>query len=86
VENAIGPIVGTMAVIIIFIIISAIQLDAFQAIKPYLFTTYIMSWRDFFDSPVDISEVLNSVMILFIHLIVFYSLTLYLFRKKDILT
>jgi ABC-2 type transport system permease protein len=86
VENAIGPIVGTMAVIIIFIIISAIQLDVFQSIKPYLFTTYIMSWRDFFDSPVEFSEILKSVLILVLHLVVFYSLTLYLFRKKDIVS
>lgn len=86
VENAIGPIVSTMAVIIIFIIISAIPLDAFQSIKPYLFTNYIMSWRDFFDKPVDLGEVLKSIMILLLHVVVFYSLTLYLFRKKDILT
>jgi ABC-2 type transport system permease protein len=86
VENAIGPIVGSMAVIIVFIIISAIQIDLFQAIKPYLFTNYIMSWRHFFDSPIDTSDILESILILLAHLVFFYSLTLYLFKRKDILT
>lgn len=86
VENAIGPIVGTMAVIIVFLIISAIQIDFFQNIKPYLFTNYILSWRLFFDSPVDISKILEAVLILAVHIVFFYSLTLYLFKRKDILT
>lgn len=86
VENAIGPIVSTMAVIIIFLIISAIQVSFFQDLKPYLFTNYILSWRYLFDKPVDTNEVLKSVAILFAHIIVFYSITLMLFKRKDILT
>ena len=86
VENAIGPIVSTMAVIIVFLIISNIQIDFFQTIKPYLFTNYIMSWRLLFDDPIDISEIIKAVSVLLIHLLFFFSLTLYLFRRKDILT
>jgi ABC-2 type transport system permease protein len=86
VENAIGPIVSTMAVIIVFLILSAIQIDFFQMIKPYLFTNYILSWRLLFESPVDVSEILKAVIILLAHIVFFYSLTLYLFKRKDILT
>lgn len=86
VENAIGPIVSTMAVIIIFLIISAIQVGFFQDLKPYLFTNYILSWRYLFDKPVDTNEVLKSVAILSAHIIVFYSITLILFKRKDILS
>lgn len=86
VENAIGPIVSTMAVIIVFLIISAIQIDFFQTIKPYLFTNYILSWRLLFDNPVNVTEILKAVLILMAHIVVFYSLTLYLFKRKDILT
>ena len=86
VENAIGPIVTTMAVIIVFLIISNIQIDFFQAIKPYLFTNYILSWRLFFDDPIDVSEILKAAAILLGHILFFYSLTLYLFKRKDILT
>lgn len=86
VENAIGPIVGTMAVIIVFVIISAIQIDFFQAVKPYLFTNYILSWHLFFDDPLDFTEILKSIGILLGHIIFFYSLTLFLFKRKDILS
>lgn len=86
VENAIGPIISTMAVIIVFLILSAIQIDFFQMIKPYLFTDYILSWRLLFESPVDVSEILKAVIILLAHIVFFYSLTLYLFKRKDILT
>jgi ABC-2 type transport system permease protein len=86
VENAIGPIITTMAVIIVFFIVSAIEIDIFQTIRPYLFTNYILSWRLFFDDPIDVSEILKSVAVLFGHIIVFYGLTAYIFKRKDILT
>ena len=86
VENAIGPIVSTMAVIIVFLIISNIQVDFFQTIKPYLFTNYIMSWRLLFDDPIDVSEITKAISVLLVHLLFFFSLTLYLFQRKDILT
>ena len=86
VENAIGPIVSTMAVIIVFIILSAINVDFFQTLKPYLFTNYILSWRLFFDTPVDYSELIKATIILAGHIVFFFSLTLFLFNRKDILT
>jgi ABC-2 type transport system permease protein len=86
VENAIGPIITTMAVIIVFLIISAIEINVFQAIRPYLFTSYMLSWRSFFDDPIDVSEILKSVAVLFGHIIVFYGLAAYIFKRKDILT
>ena len=39
VENAIGPIIATMAVVIALLIISNLPVDSFEPIKPYLFTT-----------------------------------------------
>ena len=86
VENSIGPIVSTMAVIIVFIILSAINVDFFQMIKPYLFTNYILSWRLFFDDPVDFAELTKATFILVGHLAVFFSLTLFIFKRKDILS
>ncbi|MBT8387985.1 MAG: ABC transporter permease [Ignavibacteria bacterium] len=86
VENAIGPIISTMAVIIVFIIVSAINIDLFQAIKPYLFTSHILKWREFFNNPVDTFEIIKSVLILVGHIVLFFSLTAFIFRKKDILS
>ena len=86
VENAIGPIISTMAVIIVFIIVSAINIDLFQAIRPYLFTSHILKWREFFNDPVDTFEIIKSVLILVGHIVLFFSLTAFIFRKKDILS
>jgi len=86
VENAIGPIISTMAVIIVFVIVSAINIDLFQAIKPYLFTSHILHWREFFNDPVDASKIVESALILLGHVILFFGLTSFIFRKKDILS
>ena len=86
VENAIGPIVSTMAVIIVFIIVSEIKIDLFKSIRPYLFTNYILSWRMFFSDPVNISKVLEAVLILFGHIVFLFSITAIIFKRKDILS
>lgn len=86
VENAIGPIISTMAIIIVFLILSAIQIDFFRNLKPYLFTSYMSSWRLFFDDPLDYKELIKSVFVLLIHIAVFFSATALIFKRKDILT
>ena len=86
VENAIGPIISTMAVIIVFIVISAININIFQNIKPYLFTTYMPSWRLFFDDKINYSEVINSCLILAGHVLLFFGAAAFIFKKKDILS
>lgn len=86
VENAIGPIVGAMAVIIIFMILSVLNIDFLQTLTPYYFTTYMPEWQSFFTDPVDHSEVLKSGLILIGYIAVFYIVALSLFLKKDILS
>jgi ABC-2 type transport system permease protein len=86
VENAIGPIITTMAVIIIFIIISAIDVDIFRSVKPYLFTNYILNWREFFNDPLDRHEIIKSIYFLSGHIIVLFGITALIFQKKDILS
>ncbi|HSD63728.1 MAG TPA: hypothetical protein VLB50_08010, partial [Ignavibacteriaceae bacterium] len=86
VENAIGPIISTMAIIIVFLILSAIQIDFFENLKPYLFTSYMSSWRLFFDDPVDYHTLTQSVLILLVHITVFFGAAAIIFKRKDILT
>ena len=86
VENAIGPIVSTMAIIIVFVIISALNIEFFQSIRPYLFTNYMQSWRSFFDDPIDVHDILKSAGVLVGHVIFFLGTTVYVFNKKDILS
>ena len=86
VENAIGPIVSTMAVIIIFIILSAFDVEILREIRPYLFTNYMLDWREFFNDPLDFAEITKSVSVLSGHIIVFFAATTLIFNKKDILS
>lgn len=83
-ENSIGPIVSTMAVIILFTIIGSMEVSVFQSIKPFLFTTHMASWRSFFEDPVPYSKIINSVIILLIHNILLVSIAIIKFNKKDI--
>ncbi len=86
VNNSIGPIVGTMAVIVIFLIIGELPFELFEKISPYLFTKYMTVWLEAFDYPIDWSEIIKSLSILLAHILLFFSITLLSFRKKDILT
>jgi ABC-2 type transport system permease protein len=83
-ENSIGPIVSTMAIIILFTIIGTLDVTVFDAIKPYLFTTHMASWRSFFEDPVRIDAILQSVVVLVIHNIAFVGIALWKFNRKDI--
>ncbi|HED08189.1 MAG TPA: hypothetical protein ENI57_08755 [Ignavibacteria bacterium] len=86
VENAIGPIITALAIIIVFTIISAVPIDFFQVIKPYLFTNYMFSWRLFFDGTLNYVEIIKSVSVLLAHIVVLFGITAYIFEKKDILS
>jgi ABC-2 type transport system permease protein len=86
VENAIGPIITTMAIIIIFIILSAINVNIFQEIRPYLFTSYMGTWSMFFSKPLDSYEIIKSTLIMLCHIVGLFGLAAYFFYKKDILT
>ncbi|MBI2419167.1 MAG: ABC transporter permease [Ignavibacteriales bacterium] len=86
VENAIGPIVGTMAIIIVFVIVSNLNVGLFKDIRPFLFTYYMNGWRLFFETPMDSAETVKSVSVLFAHVVVFFGATLLIFKRKDILS
>jgi ABC-2 type transport system permease protein len=83
-ENSIGPIVATMAIIILFTIIGTLDVSIFDTIKPYLFTTHMASWRSFFENPVDMGTIMESVLILVVHNILLVALAIWKFNRKDI--
>jgi ABC-2 type transport system permease protein len=86
VENGIGPIIGTMAVIIISYIVGNLPFELFTAIKPYLFTTYLDLWAKVFEDPVPWDTIRRSAMVLGGFSACFYAVTWYIFVKKDILS
>lgn len=83
-ENSIGPIIGTMAVVIIFLVFSNLPLDFFRNLSPYLFTHYMSLWQRFLDHPIPWDSILRSALILGVHNIFLFSMALVLYRRKDI--
>ncbi len=97
-ENSIGPIVATMSVIIFFTILSTLNIPVFNKIKPFLFTTHMIGWKEFFDIKVnDANEaivgsiqnpqkIINSALVLGAHIIGFVTAAVVIFKRKDVLS
>ncbi len=83
-ENSIGPIIGTMGVIIVFMIFTNLELPLFSLVKPYLFTTHMIAWQAFFDDVVAYDAIYKSALILVGYIVFFLLATIILFNKKDI--
>ncbi len=83
-DNSIGPIVSTMAIIILFTIIGSLDVSVFDTIKPYLFTTHMASWRSFFEDPIPMGKIIQSVVILLVHNVILVVIANVKFNKKDI--
>jgi hypothetical protein len=54
--------------------------------RPYLFTNYILKWREFFSDPLDLTEIIKAVLVLSGHILVFFTATSLIFKNKDILS
>lgn len=83
-DNSIGPIVTTMAIIILFTIIGTLDVTIFDNVRPYLFTTHMAAWRSFFEDPLPAEDIKKSVQILLVHNVVLIALALWKFNRKDI--
>lgn len=83
-DNSIGPIVTTMSIILLFTIIGTLDVHVFDSVRPFLLTTHMASWRSFFEDPLPLLDIKNSILILFIHNVFLISLSIYVFNKKDI--
>ncbi len=97
-ENSIGPIVATMSIIIFFTILSTMSIPLFQKIQPYLFTTHMVNWKEFFDEKVDADNsvitgsiqnperIIDSALILGVHITALVSAAIFVLKKKDVLS
>jgi ABC-2 type transport system permease protein len=84
-ENSIGPIIGTMAVVIVFLVFGNLPLDFFRTLRPYLFTTYMVNlWQQFLNIPIPWQEIVRSAMILGLHNAGLFLIAFFIFRRKDI--
>lgn len=83
-ENSIGPIIGTMAVVIVFLVLGNFPFDFFRMLSPYLFTTYMVFWQKFFDNPIPWKEIVKSALILGLHNIGLFLIAFLVFTRKDV--
>jgi ABC-2 type transport system permease protein len=97
-ENSIGPIVATMSIIIVFTIFSTLDIPLFNAVKPFLFTTHMIKWKEFFDIQVTVDNetikgtvahwdrILTSAGVLLTHIVLLVGASIVIFKKKDVLS
>jgi len=98
-ENSIGPIVATVCIVIVFTVVSNINLPLVeQKIKPWLFSTYLVGWKGFFYIGTDqdgmpvkgsienFKAIRDSQYILLTHILVFLTAAVMIFKRKDILS
>lgn len=97
-DNSIGPIVITVCVIIVFTILTQMQIPFYdETIKPYLFTTHMLGWKGFFyvkavdgvtknGSIENLSAILKSAAILIGYTAAFLGIALWYFKRKNILS
>ncbi len=97
-ENSIGPIVATVCVIIVFTILTQLQIPLYdETIKPYLFTTHMLGWKGFFyvkgnegitvnGSVEDLRGILKSALVLVAYTALFLLVAYRYFNKKNILS
>jgi ABC-2 type transport system permease protein len=98
-DNSIGPIIATMSIVIVFTILSEMNIPVYdKTVKPYLFTSHMVAWKGFFyvkatgdgttinGSIENLPAILRSLSILVIYICLFFSAAVWCFRKKDILS
>ena len=75
-----------MSIVIIFTILTTMNLPLFDAMRPYLFTSHMLGWKGFFDDEVNYAVIFKSAGILLLHIVAFVGITLFIFKRKDVLS
>jgi len=83
-ENSIGPIIGTMGIVIVFLVVGNFPFDFFRSVKPYLFTTYMVFWKRFLDDPIPWQNIAKSIAILGLHSLALFFIAFGTYLRKDI--
>jgi ABC-2 type transport system permease protein len=86
VNNAIGPIVGTISIIIGLNIIFTLGAPLFKDVIPYIFTSHFIKWQYFFDFKIEIDKLKLSIIVQLAYIIIFNLIGIVHFNRKDILS
>lgn len=84
VDNSIGPIIGSIAIVIISFIIGNLPFQFTEVLRPYLFTTYMGIWQLLLDNPIDWTQVAKYALALLAYDGAFFAAAYYVFVKKDV--
>ena len=98
-DNSIGPIVSTISIVIVFTILSEMQIPVYDTtVKPWLFTSHMLAWKGFFYSKSDVDgqavrgsienlpAIMRSLAILLGYITLFVGSAVAIFNRKDILS
>ena len=98
-DNSIGPIVSTISIVIIFTILSEMEIPIYDTtVKPWLFTSHMLAWKGFFYSKSNgqgeaikgslenFPAIMKSMSVLLAYIVLFVGSAVMVFRKKDILS
>jgi len=98
-ENSIGPIIATVCIVIVCTVVSNINVPIIEKnVKPWLFTSYLVGWKGFFyigttedGQPIKGSlenwpAIRNSLYILLGHIFLLLGISVWIFKRKDILS
>jgi ABC-2 type transport system permease protein len=85
-DQAMGPIITTVAILIGCTIISTIEVGVFRTVQPLLFTTYLSRWQMFFAFEVPQKDIWLSVVVLVCHMVLLFSGAVVVFLRKDFTT
>ena len=84
--NSIGPIVGTIAILIVLNIISTVAVNLMQPVLPYIFTTHFSKWQYFFETEINWNGIYTGAFVQIGYIVLFTTIGLLNFKRKDILT
>lgn len=78
-----GAIFGAMG----FLMISAIlgEIEYFSALRPYLLTTYLGNWKDFFGRSLDIELFIKSIGVMLLYSAISFAIGAIIFKRRDVL-
>jgi ABC-2 type transport system permease protein len=83
-DNSIAPLIIVMSTVIIFTVIGTFDLPVYEYIRPFMFTTHMIVWRNLFENPVPWAEIKTSCLVMVAHIVLFSGIGMYYFNKKDI--
>ncbi len=84
-KNSTKAILSTVSVIVILYFVSSLDFSLFDSVKPFLFTSYFTSWSQFFTTPIDWMKLTFDAIVLVVHILIFYTASVMIFSKQEIL-